>query len=461
MKPILHALSISACLGIFASALVCEPVYAQSADPKQVTVENTGEMSLAEIQQRRNALFKIILQQPDNLDIAFEYAALSVRAGDLESAVSTLERMLIFAPGLPRLQLELGLLYYRLGAFDTSRTYLEAAISGPDVPDPVRQRVENLLAGISQATKRQAFRAEVRAGVRYQSNANQAPENDAISLNGTIFRLTPGSTATPDWNLYTAGSAHYRHDLESQGDTLEADLVFYASKQRKRDELDLAQAELTFGPGFDMGRFGIDSAALGIYGIVSGAFLADNFYSGAFGIGTRYSALITPKANFLGKIEFRHRNYVGSSVSPTADLRDGNELRIAGYLTNLITPNLLWSTGVQGQITSAQRQYLSYRDIVAFTGPIYSFASPTGKGDAWTASASVGASFRQYDGPDPVININTAQEDRELFARASLSVPTGNNWSALFETEYRAISSNYDTRNLNNFSATFSVVKKW
>ena len=47
---------------------------------------------------RRQALLRLMLQDPSNLDTAFEYAALSSQVGDYEAAVSTLERMLIFAP---------------------------------------------------------------------------------------------------------------------------------------------------------------------------------------------------------------------------------------------------------------------------------------------------------------------------------------------------------------------------
>ena len=41
-----------------------------------------------------------MLQDPSNLDVAFEYASLSSQVGDYEAAISTLERMLIFAPKL-------------------------------------------------------------------------------------------------------------------------------------------------------------------------------------------------------------------------------------------------------------------------------------------------------------------------------------------------------------------------
>ena len=63
-----------------------------------------------------------MLQDPSNLDVAVEYASLSSQVGDYEAAVSTLERMLIFAPNTPRLRLELGILYYRLGSYEVSRS---------------------------------------------------------------------------------------------------------------------------------------------------------------------------------------------------------------------------------------------------------------------------------------------------------------------------------------------------
>jgi Flp pilus assembly protein TadD len=72
--------------------------------------------------KRRQDLLRLMLQDPSNLDVAVEYASLSSQVGDYEAAVSTLERMLIFAPNTPRLQLELGILYYRLGSYEVSRS---------------------------------------------------------------------------------------------------------------------------------------------------------------------------------------------------------------------------------------------------------------------------------------------------------------------------------------------------
>ena len=47
-----------------------------------------------DIEVRRQALLQQMLQDPSNLDVAFEYASLSSQVGDYEAAISTLERVI-------------------------------------------------------------------------------------------------------------------------------------------------------------------------------------------------------------------------------------------------------------------------------------------------------------------------------------------------------------------------------
>ena len=93
----------------------------------------------------------------------------------------------------------------------------------------------------------------------------------------------------------------------------------YGSKQFALNELDMALAELTVGPAFDLGRFGIDNAALGVYGIGSAIYLDGQFYSSGGGAGARL--VMQPKPGFLWTtaLEYRYRDYHDSSVAPTAD----------------------------------------------------------------------------------------------------------------------------------------------
>jgi hypothetical protein len=274
--------------------------------------------------------------------------------------------------------------------------------------------------------------------------------------------LSPDSLGSPDGNAYVTGIFHWSHDLESQGDTLEVDLITYGSKQFEREELDVALAELTVGPAFDMGRFGIDNAALGVYAIGSGVFLGEDFYSAGVGAGTRFVIRPTPSTSFLAALEYRHKDYHDSDSSPTASLRDGDELRTFGTATYILSPTTVLYGNAYLQRAWADADYLSYLEGGFSVGPRYSFASPiAGDMPAWTVALNTGAVFREYDDPDPVIDPTEAESDWEAFVGGGLTVPVKEDVALITELEYRYVDSNYDTRKYDNFSISLSVAKSF
>jgi tetratricopeptide (TPR) repeat protein len=69
----------------------------------------------------------------------FAYAVVSIRARDYEQAIATLERMLIYRDDLPRVKLELGSAYFRLGSYEVSSFYFKEALAGDP---PLRNHVK-------------------------------------------------------------------------------------------------------------------------------------------------------------------------------------------------------------------------------------------------------------------------------------------------------------------------------
>ena len=96
--------------------------------------------------------------------------------------------MLLVNPNLPRVRLELGVLYFRLGSYQLAQSYLKRAIEG-EVPDEVCARVEVFLEEIAKRFSRHQFSGSVLAGLRYQSNANAGPSSNAILANGVAATL--------------------------------------------------------------------------------------------------------------------------------------------------------------------------------------------------------------------------------------------------------------------------------
>jgi cytochrome c-type biogenesis protein CcmH/NrfG len=77
-----------------AAAVAVAVTFCVSGTPPAFAAADLIAASRDQIEARRQALLQLMLQDPSNLDVAFEYASLSSQVGDYEAAVSTLERML-------------------------------------------------------------------------------------------------------------------------------------------------------------------------------------------------------------------------------------------------------------------------------------------------------------------------------------------------------------------------------
>ena len=82
--------------------------------------QSTGTANEA-LEQQYEEAFQVLFQDPGNLEKTFKFAELAVEIGNFETAISSLERMLLVNPDLPRVRLELGVLYFRLGSYQIAK----------------------------------------------------------------------------------------------------------------------------------------------------------------------------------------------------------------------------------------------------------------------------------------------------------------------------------------------------
>jgi tetratricopeptide (TPR) repeat protein len=433
-------------IGILAAGLLLSAVAEAASNPEQ----------------RRQELFKIMLQSPDNLDVAFEYAALSVQAGDLEGAIATLERMLIYAPGLPRVQLELGALYYRLGSLEVSRGYFESVLNSANAPPEVIERVKVYLAQIDEAASPTKFSAAIYAGLRWQSNANAAPDAREITLNGLPFVLGDDATSQDDWAFFTTGSFHYQVDLASQGDRLEADLVTYGAWQFEQTQLDTQLAELTAGPALNMARFGIDSTYLGIYGIANGAILDEDPYFGTLGTGLRLVTKPSVRTTIYLKGEYRHRWYDDTDERPNSSFRTGDEYRARSELRYILTSNIQLAAGVAASREEVRADFDDNWEYGVNAGATILFRNPViADSFPWAFNVGGGYIYREFDAPDPTIDAGQSEEDDEYWVSGALNIPV-REWLAIVpQAEYRDRESNYPTRDFEAVTVSLGLFAKF
>ena len=141
-------------------------------------VPASAQSDAEEVRAEYDELFQRLFRDPGDLDLTFRFAEVAVQIGNYEAAISVLERMLLYNPNLPRVRLELGVLYFRLGSYALARAYLTRAIEGADVPDDVRQRVEVFLAEIEKRLSPSQFSGSVYGGYRYPDERQLGAEFD-------------------------------------------------------------------------------------------------------------------------------------------------------------------------------------------------------------------------------------------------------------------------------------------
>ncbi len=386
--------------------------------------------------------FKAMLADPGNLDKTFRFAELASQTGDLEGAVSALERMLLLNPNLSRVRLELGVLYYRLGSMAAAHSYITRALQANDLPPPVRERAEKVLALVDKASAPSRLSGFAYVGMRYQSNANAAPTGD-IKVGGINAHLDDNSTATKDFNAFALASLRHLYDLGTQyGDALDSQLVVYGARQFKRSDVNLAYASLTTGPRtwiydetWARPYLGVDYVLLDkrtdYFAPTGGMTVEHQFKDGDRSWGT---------VGIAG--DWQNRRYHNSSVRPFNSDRTGNSWTVRAYADIPVTSWLTLSGGGGYTWFYANADYETYRETQIYAGATSNFPGLFGPVDrTWSLSAYATRVFTNYAEPDPTVDPDTKHRDREWRLSTTLTAPVTDEWAVIGQAARNSRSS--------------------
>lgn len=87
-----------------------------------------------------DAAFQETLRKPADPATLIAFAEIAIKTGDLEGAISALDRLLLIDGDQPDVKLELGVLYFRLGSFEAARGYLDEVRSSPRASAALKER---------------------------------------------------------------------------------------------------------------------------------------------------------------------------------------------------------------------------------------------------------------------------------------------------------------------------------
>ena len=271
----------------------------------------TDKDEIERVIEERDEIFSTLISDPTNLDNLFKYANLSILLGDLEAAIGVFEQMLFYQPDLPRIRLELGVLYFRLNAYSSAQNYLESVFDF-NPPEEVIEKVNLFLSAINKNRLKFNTRHLIGFGSKHATNANSGIGTDFIDVLGLRLIVNPDVKPSSDKSFV------YRYSLQSVEDLRhprgnKRNIFFSISDERpiNFDNFDLSSVILSVGQDFYLERtnkyFSDPVANLSYTG--SQIFLADrgllNTHQISFQIGSKRNNDL-----YMGlKLNHDHRNF--------------------------------------------------------------------------------------------------------------------------------------------------------
>jgi tetratricopeptide (TPR) repeat protein len=423
--------------GFAAAVLALALLTAGAAMPVGVRAQTSGEISNdAELQKAYDAAFAAMMADPQSLDKTFTFAELAARKGDLEGAVSALERMLFVNPDLPRVKLELGVLYFRLGSYETARAYLQSALDTPDVPQAVRERADTFLSEIDRRASVNRLTGSLFGGLRVQSNANAAPSGTSVMANGLASNLSSNFTKKGDFNLFAAGSMKDVYDFQDQNrDTMEATLSAYSARQQSQTLFNLSFFELTVGPRIPVPSDWLwrdGSLNMRLYAIYDYVDLHDDPYYRAPGAGYELLSQIVPGTVLQTNFEARDKHYQNSGILPLNNEQTGVELLGRAQVIQAINDQLAALFGATFSADNAQIASQAYHYYDYSAGLTWSFDAPFRLTELpWSLTGTATRAFYVYDRPDPSVDPFDTRFDRDWRFAAVSTIPLDTDWSVV------------------------------
>lgn len=400
--------------------------------------------------------FQRMLRDPTNLDLTFRFAELAIQVEDFEAAIASLERMLLLNPELPRINLELGVLYYRLGSFQMARTYLERALQGKDVPELVRRRVAPFMAEIEKRTARNGFTGSVFAGARWQSNANTGPTSDLVRTPLGNATLSDQYTRKRDINGFVAGTLTHTYDLGTQsGDRIETTAIGYFTRQAEQKQLDVGLLELRTGPRLALLPDSLDGATIRPFATANTVRLDERFYFTSLGGGIEVDKAITDRLSIKGSVEGLNRSYRNSGNSTTARELTGVTLNYEVGTHYALTPKSQLSLTAGLSRRNARNSGRAGTDYDLEAGYAIQYAAPFAvTAVPWMSSLSVGHQWATYDASDTGVDPNTTRHDRAWRVGALTSVGLTESWSLILNVHYTRNDSDVPNYQYRNWAVT-------
>ena len=196
----------------------------------------------------RTVTYDEVLKDPDNVELNLGFARTQIRAGDLNGATATLERVLLINPKNLPVRILYAVVLYRLDARNDAEREIRIVLKY-NLPGGVRAELSGYLSEITLRNKRTRWVALFHTSYQFETNRNSVPGGRTLATPGGLVRLNGKNQATADNAFRGLVRISVEHKIGGhRGHKLLARVGFYHSEQLRLDRLTLSL--LDFEGGF-------------------------------------------------------------------------------------------------------------------------------------------------------------------------------------------------------------------
>ena len=425
--------------------------------PSLAGAQGVNQNTPDQVRRAYDKAFETMFKDPANLEKTFSFAGLAIKAGDFEGAISSLERMLILDPNLPRVRYELGVLYFKLGSYDVAATYFEELLEDKNTPKVLVEKAAPFIEEIESRLTNHSFSGSIFSGIKYQTNASSGPRSTKVKLFGAPSFLPDEFTNKGDFDVFASGSINYSYDFQSEPKKLlEAGLNVYGNEQFDQTFVNARVIDAHIGPKLIVPLAFLNNPIVRPF--IAGDYLIVSEDESYYSHGAGFSADIRATEKLNLNLDAR----VMARENKDASILDGfrNRMTInASYIASE-TMQIQFSSIVATEETKTNIQ--NNRDYTLNASINKTFKAPFNLiKDPLSAGLSFGGSFREYAGPNPTIDPDTTRNDYTIRFSPSLTIPAGETMAILLSAGFTRVDSNLPNSEYDNISVTLGISKQF
>lgn len=425
------------------------------------------------LQREVDEAFREVIANAGSMDARVKYATLLVQAGNFEGGIAALEGLLLSPEAPASIRFELAVLYYRLGSYALSETYLREALADSRLDGTLKKQSESLLRDVERRNRPQQLSGSLMIGLRGQSNPTAASKKDPIYSFGAPVPRNRSFGPESDMDAQIWGKLDHVADLEKQNEAaIVTSLVGFANHFNSVDSyriqaayskpFDLAILAGSTGLRFKPSPSSLPGLTLRPH-LLFGSALANGhsfFSTGGAGLDGNYRT--TETTLWGASLEQQHFTFSSRDDIVNAAQQSGNRQTLRLRNSVETGANRFLTTELSYIDHDGRQPYASFRGPEARISYVFSYAPPVlAGGEPWTTTLSGSALRREYRGADPAVDPLIARRDTEWRASLTNAIPLSRDTALHIHIEHTKSPANLPNYSYSNTAGTLGVIWKY